>query len=91
MAGFRVDLEDSIAADHKDTTISLETKIEQKGVGHKHVCATLAVASDGQAWQGSWCISAAGLRRLARAAMCMADEVDATELMLAKLATEKQP
>lgn len=84
MAGFRVDLEDSIADNRKDTAISLETKIEQKG-DHQRVCATLAVASDGQAWQGSWCISAAGLRRLARAAMCMADEVDATEMMLAKL------
>lgn len=84
MAGFRVDLEDSIDSDRRDTSISLETKIEQKG-DRRHVCATLVVAADGQTWQGPWCVSAAGLRRLARAAMCMADEVDATELLLGKV------
>ena len=90
MANFRVDLEDRDERERQRTAISLETKIEQKE-GHQHVCATLVVAADGQTWQGPWCVSAAGLRRLARAATCMADEVDATELMLGKLATEKRP
>lgn len=82
MANFRIDLTDQNPEEggYANVHMTLETLI-QKVEGKPRVCAALGIASC-----GPWPISAAGLRRLARAATCMADEMEATELMPGKLA-----
>jgi hypothetical protein len=77
----RIDLTDPVnVLPRKRTTLSLELKsVDDPEEPKPGLCAELVLAKGQGGWSEPWLISSEGLRAFARAALCMANEIEARQ------------